>query len=152
MAREAAHSLYVNLSASQVRKRLKGYGFGVRDVQASDRNQAVIIHTATGEHLRELERLFADVLSASSKDALGAPIENLRNLGATSAAWLREVGVHTKADLERTGPILAYQLVKQKHPDATVNLLWAMSAALSDKDVSELSEGDKARLRAEVGE
>ena len=152
MARETTHSLYVNLSASQVRKRLKGYGFGVRDVQASDRNQAVIIHTATGEHLRELEGLFADVLSASSREALGVPIENLRNLGPTSAAWLREIGVHTKADLERMGPILAYQLVKQRQSGASINLLWAMAAALGDKDIRELSDADKARLRAEVGE
>ncbi|MGN6544503.1 MAG: TfoX/Sxy family DNA transformation protein [Aureliella sp.] len=152
MGRESTHALYVNLSASQVRKRLKGYGFGVRDVQASDRNQAVIIHTATGEHLRELESLFADVMSAKSKEALGTPIENLRNLGASSAAWLREIGVHTKADLERLGPVLAYQLVKQRQPAATVNLLWAMAAALQDKSVSELSESEKANLRAEAGE
>jgi hypothetical protein len=56
--------LYVNLSASQTRKRLQGHGFGVRRVGAADRNQAVILHTATGEHLRELKALFADVMTA----------------------------------------------------------------------------------------
>jgi hypothetical protein len=54
--------LYVNLSASQVRRRLKGLGFGVRKVQSAGRGQAVIIHTATGQHLRELESLFSDAL------------------------------------------------------------------------------------------
>ncbi len=52
------YRLYVPLSASQARRRLRGYGFGVRKVQSAGRGQAVIIHTATGQHLRELEMLF----------------------------------------------------------------------------------------------
>lgn len=52
--------LVVNLSASQVRRRLKGTGFGVRKVQSAGRNEAVIIHTATGEHLRQLVALLED--------------------------------------------------------------------------------------------
>lgn len=54
--------LYVNLSANQTRRRLKGYGFGVRKIQSNGRNQAVIIHTATGQHRDELHALFADVI------------------------------------------------------------------------------------------
>ena len=53
--------LLVNLGASQARRRLKGFGHGVRKVQSAGRGQAVIIHTATGQHLRELEAQFADV-------------------------------------------------------------------------------------------
>ncbi len=53
--------LLVNLGASQTRRRLKGFGHGVRKVQSTGRNQAVIIHTATGRHLQELENKFADV-------------------------------------------------------------------------------------------
>ena len=60
--------LHVNLGASQVRRRLKGYGFGVRKVESAGRNQAVIIHTATGEHLRELRDLFQDVLPPVEHD------------------------------------------------------------------------------------
>jgi hypothetical protein len=54
--------LYVNLSASQTRRRLQGHGFGVRKIHSDGRNQAVIIHTATGQHLDELRALFADVI------------------------------------------------------------------------------------------
>jgi DNA transformation protein and related proteins len=54
--------LYVNLGASQTRRRLQGHGFGVKKVQAVGRNQAVIIHTATGQHREELRELFADVV------------------------------------------------------------------------------------------
>jgi DNA transformation protein and related proteins len=57
--------LYVNLGASQVRRRLKGHGFGIRRVETAGKNRAVIIHTATGEHLRQLEALFQDVVEAT---------------------------------------------------------------------------------------
>lgn len=63
MTRAQTERLYVNLSASQARKRLKGHGFGVRRVEATGDHQSVIIHTATGGHLRKLESLFFDVLS-----------------------------------------------------------------------------------------
>jgi len=53
--------LFINLGASQARRRLKGFGHGVRKVQAAGRNKAVIIHTGTGQHLDELESQFADV-------------------------------------------------------------------------------------------
>ena len=55
------YKLFVNLGASQVRRRLKGFGHGVRKVQSAGKNQSVIIHTATGRHLQELESKFADV-------------------------------------------------------------------------------------------
>jgi len=40
-----------HLGASQVRRRLKGHGYGVRKVYTDGKNRAVIIHTATGDHL-----------------------------------------------------------------------------------------------------
>jgi hypothetical protein len=60
--------LYVALGASQVRRRLKGHGFGVRKVETAGKNRAVIIHTATGEHLRQLESLFHDVIESKSEE------------------------------------------------------------------------------------
>lgn len=54
--------LYVKLGASKTRKRLKHFGHGVHKVEAVDRNRSVIIHTATGEHLRELENFLVDVI------------------------------------------------------------------------------------------
>ena len=68
MKRVKGYRLYVELNASQVRRRLRGHGFGVRKVESAGSNRAVIIHTATGEHLRELEGLFRDVLESTSKD------------------------------------------------------------------------------------
>jgi hypothetical protein len=126
--------LFVNVSPSEARRRLKGFGHGVRKVQSAGRNQAVIIHTATGRHLSELEAKFADVGFSSAESDLSEPIENLRNLGLTSSAWLREVGITTISELERLGPALAFRLVKEKQPKAGLNLLWALAAGLGNRD------------------
>ncbi len=65
--------LFVNLGASQARRRLKGFGHGVRKVETAGNNQAVIIHTATGQHLRQLEAKFADVGFAETEIGLSKP-------------------------------------------------------------------------------
>ena len=80
------------------------------------------------------------------------PIESLRNLGPKSAQWLREEGITTIAELERLGPVVAYRLVKQHQPKASLNLLWAMAAGLKGNDWRELSEASKKRLRKEAEE
>jgi DNA transformation protein and related proteins len=53
--------LFVSVGASEARRRLRGFGHGVRKVQSAGRNQSMIIHTATGAHLQELVSKFADV-------------------------------------------------------------------------------------------
>lgn len=53
--------LIVNLGAAQARRRLKGFGCGVKKVQTGGTKQAVIIHTARGRNLQALKKLFADV-------------------------------------------------------------------------------------------
>jgi hypothetical protein len=135
--------LYVNLGASQARRRLKGHGFGVRRVETVGAGRALIIHTATREHLRALEALFADVLDQPATEEEPEPVESrhvedLRNIGPTSAAWLRDVGIPTEAELRRFGPVFAYSLVKQRQPACTRNLLWALAGALADTDWREL--------------
>jgi DNA transformation protein len=142
--------LFVNVSPSEARRRLKGFGHGVRKIQSAGRNQAVLIHTATGRHLSELEAKFSDVGSSSTQSDLSEPVENLRNLGLTSGTWLREVGITTISELERLGPTLAYRLVRAKQPKASLNLLWAMAAGLKDRDWRELSGQEKQMLRGEA--
>ena len=145
--------LYVNLGPSKVRRRLKLHGFGVKKVQSVGRNQAVIVHTATGQHLRNLQRLFADVVSSASSEAdLGVPVENLKNLGPSSVDWLKEINVHTRADLAQIGAARAYQLIKRRQPKAGLNLLWSLAAALEDVDWRDLPAATKERLRTEAGE
>jgi DNA transformation protein len=150
MADPNGDKLYVNLGASQTRRRLKGFGHGVCKVQSASRNQAVVIHTATGRHLKELEAKFADVGFSTAERNLSEPIDNLRNLGPTSAAWLRESGIATISELKRLGPALAYRLVKQQQPRTSLNLLWAMAAGLLDRDWRELTDEEKERLMVEI--
>ena len=149
---KTSRQLFVNLSASQTRKRLKGHGYGVRKVEAADRNQSVIFHTATGQHLRELESLFTDVVVSSSQEALDTPVENLKNLGPTSAAWLKDIGVQTRAELERMGAVLAYRLVRERRAEVSLNLLWAIAAALQNKDWRELTADEKQSLLSEISD
>ncbi len=47
----------------------------MKHVEVAGHNQSVIIHTATGGHLRKLESLFADVKPPASRDEL-SPEEN----------------------------------------------------------------------------
>jgi DNA transformation protein and related proteins len=60
--------LYVNLSATQTKRRLKGHGFGVRKIHSNGRNRAVVIHTATGRHRDELHALLADVIASEKSN------------------------------------------------------------------------------------
>ncbi len=146
MADPKGFHLYVNLSAANAKKRLKGFGHGVRKIQSAGRNQSVITHTATDRHLAELEALFEDVGSADRYEDLSVPIENLRNLGKESGQWLRAVGIRTVAQLEEAGPVLAFRLVRKQRHRASLNLLWAMAAGLQQRDWRDLTEDEKQQL------
>lgn len=78
------------------------------------------------------------------------PVESLINLGPKSSQWLRDSGITTIAELERLGPVVAYRLVKQQQPKASLNLLWALAAGLKGKDWREITEATKRRLRKEA--
>ena len=49
--------------------------------------------------------------------------EKIRNVGPKSAAWLRQIGIRTEADLRRVGSIEAYRRVKLAGFKPTLNLL-----------------------------
>lgn len=78
------------------------------------------------------------------------PIKTLRNLGPTSAQWLRDVGIETIGDLRSQGPVLVFQRVKQQQAKVSWNLLWALAAGLEERDWRELSAAEKDCLRREI--
>lgn len=78
------------------------------------------------------------------------PIEHLPNLGPKSAAWLREAQINTIAELKRLGPVIAYRLVNQRRPKASLNLLWALAAGVQGKDWRKLSAVEKDELKREL--
>jgi DNA transformation protein and related proteins len=60
-----------------------------------------------------------------------APLK-LRNIGPKSAAWLRQVGLRTREDLEAAGPVDAFMRVKRAGFKPSLNMLYALEGALQD--------------------
>jgi hypothetical protein len=86
MADPKGDKLFVNIGASEARRRLKGFGHGVRKVQSAGRNRAVIIHTATGRHLSELQAKFADVGFSLAEIVVDRPAETHKRLDVVQEA------------------------------------------------------------------
>jgi DNA transformation protein len=76
--------------------------------------------------------------------------DRLRNLGATTRAWLAEVGIDSRADLERLGSVAAFRAVRKRRPEVTLELLYAFEAALLGVPRSRLPAALKGALRAAV--
>jgi hypothetical protein len=77
-------------------------------------------------------------------------IESLKNLGPVSASWLLQAGVETRAALEELGPVVVFQRVRQRQPKVSLNFLWALAAALMDKDCRELTAVERIQLHDEL--
>lgn len=79
-----------------------------------------------------------------------APITALKNLGPKSAAWLRAIGVHTLADLDRLGPLPCFARLRAEGYPATLNLVYAMEGALRGLDWRALPPQRREELRLAV--
>jgi DNA-3-methyladenine glycosylase I len=75
-------------------------------------------------------------------------LAELDNLGPTSQRWLNAVGIHTRADLEKVGAVDACRILKGHGYNATLNLVYAIEAALRGLDWRRLPAGVKAHLKA----
>ena len=82
---------------------------------------------------------------------LTVPLDDLLDLGPTSARWLRDIGVESYDELDRLGSVEAYQLVKQVHPEGSADLLYALEGALRDVRWDLLPVADRAVLRRRAG-
>ena len=67
-----------------------------------------------------------------------------------SGRWLSAVGIRTRRDLERVGSVEAYLLVRDSLEERkpSLNLLFAMEAALRDVHWTDLPADVKRELRA----
>lgn len=80
-------------------------------------------------------------------------VAQLRNIGPTIARRLCEIGVHTRADLERVGPVTAYKRIRENYPNQTIPVcyyLYSLEGALMDVHWDELPEAIKDELYAEA--
>lgn len=74
----------------------------------------------------------------------------MRNLGPKSAAMLASVGVTTLAQLGQRGAVATYVAVKHQQPGASLNLLYALVAALEDSDWKSVRRERKLALMLAV--
>lgn len=81
-----------------------------------------------------------------------APIanEDPLGLGPATSAWLASIKIKTRAQLARIGPLNVYSLLKASGHNVTLNLVYALEAALRDCHWTDLPDETKASLRAAV--
>jgi DNA transformation protein and related proteins len=78
-------------------------------------------------------------------------IHELRGLGPFSARLLKSVDINTEDDLRAIGAAEAFARVRlAAAPEASLNLLYALHAALLDVDWRALSPDIKRQLREQV--
>lgn len=76
------------------------------------------------------------------------PVETLKGLGPKSAAALHGIGIHTRADLERTGPIETFLKLKESDNafKPSLNFLYALVGALEDRHWKDIAQHEKHQL------
>ncbi|SDY23281.1 TfoX/Sxy family protein [Lysobacter enzymogenes] len=70
----------------------------------------------------------------------------LRNIGPKSAAWLRQVGLRSHADIAAIGTVEAFMRVKRAGFKPTLNLLYAIEGALLDCHWQEIPDERRQEL------
>ena len=71
---------------------------------------------------------------------------NLRNLGKASSEMLLSAGIESEAQLRAMGSVAAYVAVKNSGASPSLNLLWAIEGALTERDWKEVSKSDRTSL------
>jgi len=75
----------------------------------------------------------------------------VRNIGPKSRQWLASIGVHTLDDVVSLGVVETYKRVKAAYPEkVSLNLLYALQAALLDLPWNELPPDIKEELKQQV--
>jgi DNA transformation protein len=70
----------------------------------------------------------------------------LRNLGSASADMLHAAGITTERQLRRRGAVAAFAAVRAAGASPSLNLLWALEGALSNRDWKAVARDDRTRL------
>jgi DNA transformation protein len=86
------------------------------------------------------------------------PVEELWNLSALTAGWLRALGIRTRGDLERRDLIEVWLALRLEHPQVTRLMYYALWGAVNDlhwkfvpKDAKRLFDEAVERRRAADG-
>jgi len=76
--------------------------------------------------------------------------DKLMNVGPKSAAWLRQVGIRSRADLVAHGSVAAFAKIKRAGFKPSLNLLYALEGALLECHWQQLPEDRRSALLIEV--
>ena len=80
-----------------------------------------------------------------------ARLSDLINIGRQTEQLLNEVSIHTKHELEKVGPVLAWRRIQTRHPEkATLQLLYRLAGALRGTHWNTLSEDALTQLHGEI--
>lgn len=77
----------------------------------------------------------------------------LKNIGPTIEKRLNEIGIYTRADLERIGPAQAYRWICRNYPDQTMPVcyyLYSLQGALMDVHWDQVPKNIKDQLLQET--
>ena len=80
-------------------------------------------------------------------------LSHLKNIGPTIGERLNEINVYTRADLERMGPVKAYQWICRNYPNQTIPVcyyLYSLQGALMDIHWNKLPKKLKDQLEMEA--
>ena len=84
--------------------------------------------------------------AARGREPMSTPPLKMRNIGPKSAAWLRQVGLHTAEDLAAAGPVDAFMRVRRAGFKPSLNLLYSLEGALLDCHWQQLPEARRGEL------
>ena len=73
-------------------------------------------------------------------------LDTLPNLGPKSNEMLRRSGISSIEQLRELGAVRAYLMVKRNDGRASLNLLWALEGALSNRPWHEVAKHDRLSL------
>lgn len=68
------------------------------------------------------------------------------NLGPRSREMLAKAGIVSEAQLRALGAVAAYVAVKRAGGKSSLNLLWALEGALTNRDWKEVAKKDRLSL------
>ena len=80
-------------------------------------------------------------------------LSSLKNIGPTIQKRLQGIGINTKDDLKRIGPVLVYQKIQSKNPGKTIPVcyyLYSLQGALEGKHWDDISQKKKQKLLDQV--
>ncbi|MEQ1838010.1 MAG: TfoX/Sxy family protein [Candidatus Nitrotoga sp.] len=77
-------------------------------------------------------------------------MDDIPNLGPKSRRMLEQAGIHSMKELRKLGAVRAYLQVKSGDSKASLNLLWALEGALSERHWQDVARHDRLRLLLEM--